>query len=133
MACFLVPAAEAVITTAAEAVLKKKEKEAEEKNENAAEEMAAGRVKFSEKLGWLNMMLWGGAILLLFEHVWHGEVVPWFPFLTAASSPESTSEMLHEMATAGVGMTVLVTVVWIAMVIVYDRFICRAPAQKEVV
>ena len=94
MACFLVPAAEAVITTAAEAVLKKKEKEAEEKNENAAEEMAAGRVKFSEKLGWLNMMLWGGAILLLFEHVWHGEVVPWFPFLTAASSPESTGEML---------------------------------------
>ncbi|MBR6896988.1 MAG: hypothetical protein IKN24_02345 [Lachnospiraceae bacterium] len=133
MACFLVPAAEAVITTAAEAVLKKKEKEAEEKNENAAEEMAAGRVKFSEKLGWLNMMLWGGAILLLFEHVWHGEVVPWFPFLTAASSPESTGEMLHEMATAGVGMTVLVTVAWIAMVIVYDRFICRAPSQKEVV
>ncbi len=30
--------------------------------------MVAGRVKFSEKLGWLNMMLWGGAILLFWEY-----------------------------------------------------------------
>ena len=61
-------------------------------------------------------MLWGGSALLAFEHVWHGEVTPWFPFLTNASTPEQASEMLHEMATNGVAMAVLVTLAWIAMV-----------------
>jgi len=36
-------------------------------------------------LGWLTNMLWGGSLLLAFEHVWHGEETPWFPFLTAAA------------------------------------------------
>ena len=63
-------------------------------------------------------MLWGGAILLAFEHIWHGEVVPFFPFLTAASNSSDAAEMLHEMATTGVMMAVLVTIVWIGMVIV---------------
>lgn len=60
-------------------------------------------------------MLWGGSALLAFEHVWHGEVTPWFPFLTAAGSPESTAAMLHEMATSGVAMALVVTAVWIAV------------------
>ena len=47
-----------------------------------------------------------------FEHVWHGEVAPWFPFLTAAGNPAEAAEMLNEMATAGISMTVLVTAVW---------------------
>ena len=61
-------------------------------------------------------MLWGGSALLAFEHVWHGEVVPFFPFLTAAKDPEAFSEMLHEMSTVGVSMAVVVTLVWGAMV-----------------
>ena len=77
-----------------------------------------GKVTFSRKLKWLNTMLWGGAALLAFEHVWHGEVVPFFPFLTAASNPSDAVEMLHEMSTTGVLMAVLVTVVWIGMVAV---------------
>jgi hypothetical protein len=44
--------------------------------------------------------------------------VPWFPFLTAASDPADTAEMLHEMSTIGVTMAVLVTVVWLGMVVV---------------
>ena len=67
-------------------------------------------------MNWLNNMLWGGSALLAFEHVWHGEVTPWFPFLTNAATPEQASEMLHEMATNGVAMAVLVTLAWIAMV-----------------
>ena len=55
---------------------------------------------------------------MAFEHVWHGEVTPWFPFLTAASNPADAAEMLHEMATAGVAMACLVTAVWIGMVLV---------------
>ena len=57
-------------------------------------------------------------ILLAFEHLWHGEVVPWAPFLTAMESPDSTSEMLQEMSTVGVSMAVLVTVIWGGMVAV---------------
>ncbi len=43
------------------------------------------KIALSRKLMWLANLLWGGALLLAYEHVWHGEVVPWFPFLTAAS------------------------------------------------
>ena len=64
-------------------------------------------------------MLWGGVALLAFEHLWHGEITPFFPFLTAATEgAAAVSEMLHEMATVGVGMAILVTVVWAVMVAV---------------
>ena len=56
--------------------------------------------------------------MLAFEHLWHGEIVPWFPFLTAAGNPEDMSEVLHEMSTVGVTMALLVTFIWIGMVIV---------------
>ncbi|MBO4513689.1 MAG: hypothetical protein J5746_13080, partial [Victivallales bacterium] len=55
--------------------------------------------------------------LLTFEHVWHGEVIPTFPFLTAVKNGE-TAEMLQEMGTNGVAMAVLVTAVWGCMLIV---------------
>ena len=118
MACFTVPAAEAIITTVAEKIIKSKEKKAglsgavDTKNENNGE---VAKTSFSTKLCCLNKMLWGGSALLAFEHVWHGEVVPFFPFLTAVENGEA-SEMLHEMATAGVSMALLVTAVWGIMV-----------------
>ena len=105
MACFIVPATEAIVTTIAEKVLHSHEIRAEHKENTAA-------VKVSEKLGLLNKMLWGGSALLAFEHLWHGEVVPFYPFLTAASDAEATSVMLHEIATSGVAMALLVTAVW---------------------
>ncbi len=108
MACFVVPAAEAVVTTIVTKVVKSKEKKEATSSEK--------KVPFSHKLSWLNTMLWGGSALLAFEHVWHGEVTPWFPFLTAMSTPESASEMFHEMATNGVFMALLVTAVWGVMV-----------------
>ena len=117
MACLLVPAAEAVVTTVVQKAIEKKEKAAAE-NGNPAENKpeTSSMVPFSQKLKWLNSMLWGGAALLAFEHIWHGEIVPWFPFLTAASNPEDTAEMLHEMSTVGVTMAILVTVIWGIMV-----------------
>ena len=63
----------------------------------------------------MRTLLWGGAVLLCFEHIWHGEVVPWFPFLTAAENPADTAVMLHEMATIGVTMAVIITAVWAGM------------------
>lgn len=100
MACFIVPAAEAVITTAATKLL--------HCQDNVQE-------KVCRKLGWLNRMLWGGSALLAFEHVWHGELTPVFPFLTNAAD---TTAMLQEMGTSGVGMAALVTGVWGVMTVV---------------
>ena len=65
---------------------------------------------------------------MAFEHVWHGEVVPWFPFLTAASNPADAAEMLHEMSTVGVTMAVLVTAVWAGMLVVSS--VIEKRAQK---
>ena len=118
MACFLVSAAEAVVTTIVAKVIEKKEKAPEEikvEVEGGVVETAT-KIPFSRKLKWLRNMLWGGCALLAFEHIWHGEVVPWFPFLTAAADPADTAGMLHEMATVGVSMAILVTVVWLIMV-----------------
>ena len=118
MACFLVPTAEAVVVTAVRHVQKKKEaaQPVRREDEGAGPRLDA-RIPFSRKLGWLLNMLWGGSILLAFEHVWHGEVVPFFPFLTAVESGE-TAEMLSEMGSTGVMMAAIVTAAWAGMVAV---------------
>ena len=130
MACFLVPAAEAVVTTIAAKVMRAKETDPEtvKVQLDGAELVEAEKIPFSRKLGWLNKLLWGGSGLLAFEHVWHGEVVPWFPFLTAASDPANAAEMLHEMSTVGVAMAVLVTAVWAGMLAVSS--VMEKGAQK---
>ena len=121
MACFLVPATEAVVVTVATQILLARENKLlpKFKREDGAalKADAEAKVPFSMKLRWLSNLLWGGSFLLAFEHVWHGEVVPWFPFLTAASNPADTANMLLEMSTVGVAMAVLVTAVWVAMVV----------------
>lgn len=114
MACFVVPAAEAIITTAVTKVVKAKETDSAAKS-NPEQTV---KIPFSKKLKWLSNLLWGGSALLTFEHVWHGEVTPWFPFLTAAGDPADTFEMLREMGTAGVSMAAVVTLVWFGIVLV---------------
>lgn len=129
MGCFIVPAAEAVITTVVTQVMKSKERKME-KSEIASVEgefETVERIPFSRKMSWLNRLLWGGSALLAFEHVWHGEVIPWFPFLTSAANPSDTAEMLREMSTVGVGMAALVTLVWAGMVAASTMIGKRAP------
>ena len=124
MACFLVPAAEAVIVTVA--ANRRKKQELAQNRLAVAHEEPAPAVSLSAKLGWLCRLLWGGSVLLAFEHLWHGELIPWFPFLTAARDPADTAEMLREMGTVGVGMAVLITVVWAGMVVVSSLIERRA-------
>ncbi|MCR4717871.1 MAG: hypothetical protein K5656_11905 [Lachnospiraceae bacterium] len=119
MACFTVSAVEAIAVTVAKKVVEKKELEATTTNE-ISEESSVHHTPLSTKLGWLTKMLWGGVFLLLIEHMWHGEVVPYFPFLTAMSSKEATMEMLHEMATVGVSMAILVTAFWGLIVLAHS-------------
>ena len=129
MACFLIPTVEAIAVTALAKVMESKEVSRDiakvQKDSESLE--VAGKVPFSRKLKWLRNLLWGGSALLAFEHVWHGEVVPWFPFLTAAADPADAAEMLHEMATVGVTMAVLVTAVWGVMLAVSSSVEKRAP------
>ena len=124
MACFIVPATEAVVTTVIQKVVKKNE----DKKENKSSET---KLRFSEKLKWLNGMLWGGSGLLAFEHLWHGEISPFFPFLTAASDPSDAAEMLHEMATSGTAMAVLVTAVWAAALAVSSKIVSSQKEEKK--
>ncbi|MBP5529362.1 MAG: hypothetical protein J6X80_04845 [Lachnospiraceae bacterium] len=131
MACFLVPGTEAIVSTIVTAVVKSKEKKDLKRNASVETKDISEKIgtKFSTKLGWLNKMLWGGSALLAFEHVWHGEVIPVFPFLTAVKDGEAAG-MLQEMGTAGVTMAVLVTAAWIGMVIVSSA-IEKRQSQNE--
>lgn len=122
MACFLVPATEAVVTTVANKIIKNKEKKSDKTN---------SKNPFAEKLGQLNGMLWGGSGLLAFEHLWHGEIAPFFPFLTAASDPSDRAEMLFEMATSGSAMAATVTAVWAASVMITSKVFTAKKAGAQ--
>ena len=134
MACFLVSTAEAIVVTAAAQAAKNSEMKAEslKLEKKAAVETRQEKVlPWSKKLMILAQLLWGGAFLLCFEHIWHGEVVPWFPFLTAMNDPGDTAEMLHEMSTIGVTMAIIVTVTWAVMMFVADRIMQRPDTEPE--
>lgn len=158
MACFLVPAAEAVVTTVIEKVLDSSNRPAKATKlpansaatgtadstadlseahgakaavADASTNTGGMRNKIARKLRWLNIMLWGGSALLCLEHIWHGEVVPFPPFLTAMPDPVARAEMLHEMATAGVLMAVLITAAWGGMVAISTMIEKRNPAVSR--
>ncbi|MDP4120599.1 MAG: hypothetical protein Q8876_06050 [Bacillota bacterium] len=122
MACFTAPLAEAIIVTIIKKRIEKKEKatlslSGKDSTKIAETENHSG-IPFSRKIGWLTKMLWGGSFLLAIEHIWHGEVVPWAPFLTAMNNPADIQPMLMEIATVGVTMALLVTAVWVVMLAV---------------
>ena len=126
MACFLVPMGEAVVTTVVQKVVKNRETKVGDGR------AASTGLSWSRRLSWLNKMLWGGTALLALEHVWHGEVVPWPPFLTAMENPADIAPMLHEIATIGVAMAVTVTAVWGVMVLIAElKAKASMPRVKE--
>jgi hypothetical protein len=133
MACFTVPATVALITTLASKGVQSKEKHSSalEVNIEGNSLATAAKIPFRAKLKWLTNLLWGGSALLAFEHLWHGEVVPWFPFLTAAGNPEDTAAMFHEMATIGVTMVVLVLAVWVGMLGLASAIEKRAAIEPQ--
>ena len=135
MACFVVPAAEAIIVTAAYVAAKKKEQkiEAPKLADGNKFAKAEAKITWSKRLSWLMSLLWGGVLLLAFEHFWHGEVVPFPPFLSAMATPEDTNAMLYEMSTVGVSMAVTVTAVWGVICTVAEAKVkkIRASLKKE--
>ncbi len=119
MACFTAPLAEAVIVKVVEKNIEKK-----------GGKEASDKIPLARKIKWLSTMLFGGSALLAFEHVWHGEITAWFPFLTAMSDKEDTVTMLKEIATVGVSMAVLITAVWLIMCKVADTVLKNKPAEQ---
>jgi len=124
MACFLVPAGVAIVTTVVQKVVENKERKVGEEGTTKT------GLSWSRKLSWLNKLLWGGTILLAFEHIWHGEIVPWPPFLTAMENPADVAPMLHEVATIGVGMAIFVTIVWGIIVMIAELKANAMPEAK---
>ena len=116
MACFTAPLAQALVVTAAKSARKDK--------------VANSRNPVVRRLGWLQKMLFGGSFLLAVEHVWHGEITWRYPFLTAVKDG-NTAEMLHEIATLGVAMAALITLVWAGMVLVSSAAEKRGAAEQE--
>jgi len=98
MACFLAPMATGIVTT----VFRKK-------------------IPAALKIGWLNIMLWGGVAMLAIEHIAHGEVVFYPPFLTAMQNPADIPVMLQELATLGGTMTIAIVLIWIILVAITSR------------
>ena len=93
MACFVVPAATAIVTTA-----------------------MGKKVPDKYHMDWLNSMMWGGVVMLAVEHIAHREIVLYPPFLTAG-----LHEVLPEMLRVGVPMTLCIFLIWGVMVAVAAR------------
>ena len=109
MACFLVTTAAAIGVGTARHIVAHKEK----KNNVDPIELE-NKLLSSKSLGYLELTMWGGALLLAGEHYIHGEISYKFPWLTAVEEgAEATSEMLTEMGTIGVGMLVILVAAWI--------------------
>lgn len=98
MACFIAPMSLAIVTT----VFRKK-------------------IPESLHIGWLNIMIWGGAIMLAVEHIAHGEIILYPPFLTAMQTPSEIPVMLQEMAVVGGSMTIAIVFVWALLVIASQK------------
>ena len=100
MACFLAPMALAIVMTIAQLLTR---------HSNLTQKL---------KLSVLNSMLWGGVVILAAEHVFHGEITAWAPYLTAMSSPADTAVMLSEIASVGGSMTIAITLSWMGLLAV---------------
>lgn len=98
MACLIAPATVAIVTSS-----------------------VAHKVDSKYHLDWLNAMLWGGVLMLIVEHIAHGEIVPFPPFLTAMNNPADIPVMLGEIATIGTSMTLVIIATWVVMVAVANR------------
>ena len=117
MACFSAPLAAAIATGIVRRGMAAKTVE------------QPGTVSWATKLGWLEKLFFGGCVLLAFEHVWHGEIIFKFPFLTGVRDG-NTAEVLREIATVGSAMTVLIVAVWIGMLIVSSLIVKRGAAAE---
>ena len=109
MACFIAPLSLGIVTT----IFRKK-------------------IPENLKIGWLNIMIFGGAIMLAVEHIVHGEIILYPPFLTAIQTAEEIPIMLKEMAVVGGTMTIALVAIWAIMIYIYNKkqiYLCFYPKK----
>ena len=135
MACFLVSATVGIGVSVARHIVKHHEKKLELEGKTQLPEKFGSDIKWSQKLAYLELTLFSGSFVLAIEHILHGEVVPFPPFLTAASNPADLAEMLTEMGTVGVAMLAILLVAWGVGVLIADyfKFKKRKKGLKEAV
>jgi len=92
MACLIAPATAAIVTT----VIKK-------------------RVPEKYHLDWLLLMLWGGTVMLIVDHVLNGEIVWYYPFFTAGFDA-----IYREVIAVGIPMTLAIFGIWGVMIFIYN-------------
>ena len=107
MSCFIVPLAQAMITSTYRKV--------NEKTIENAESPLKRHVPALEK------MLWGGSVMLVVDHVINGELSWRFPFFTALEEAGGGAVMLREMLTVGLPMSVVITAVWAVYALVKEH------------
>ena len=122
MACFLVSATVGIGVAVARHIVENHESKLELEGKTPLPEKFGSDVKWSQKLAYLELTLFSGSFLLAIEHILHGEVVPFPPFLTAANNPADTAEMLTVMGTVGVAMLAILLVAWGVGVLIADYF-----------
>ena len=93
MACFVVPLVQAIATSALRKWGRK--------------DGFVGR-----NLKSLELMLWGGSVMLIVDHIINGELTWRFPFFTALGVEGGGAVILREMLTVGVPMSLVITAVW---------------------
>ena len=93
MACFLVPATEAIVTTIVAKAVKSHEAKAEDQTKVKA--LSEDKLPLSKKITRLSGFLWGGSGLLAFEHLWHGEISPFFLFLVKATASDRQQSRIY--------------------------------------
>lgn len=120
MGCFVVSSIAAIGVGAMKHIVKHNEKEIASDEKRFVHE-----VKWSKKLSYLELTLWSGSFILAGEHMIHGEVVPFPPFLTAMANKDDTIAMLHEMGTVGVGMLAILVFAWAIGVLLYDYLLYK--------
>ena len=133
MACFTVSAVAAIGVGVARHIVKHNEKKAELEGKERVIDKFGSDSKWSPKLAYLETALFAGSFVLAGEHVLHGEVTPYPPFLTAAGEgPEAVAEMFQEIGTIGVTMFALVVAFWAIGVLIYDYVKYRSRKGKQV-
>ena len=107
MSCFIVPLAQAVVTSAI--------RKTNDKN-NRSEKST-----FTRHLPALEKMLWGGSVMLIVDHIINGELTWKFPFFTALELEGGGAVMLREMLTVGVPMSLAITAIWAVYAVIKER------------
>ncbi len=121
MACFVESIVVAGVLSVSKKALQRKEQSLGSQNDS--------KISWSRKIGWLINLLLGGAFLLAIEHIWHGEIVAFPPFLTALSSPDDTQTMIYEILTVGSAQVALIVAIWAVMIMWADRVVAKSKTQ----